>query len=257
VLVPWTVVLIAAVVVGFVTSALRIWIDRVFFVIILLTLGHLAIREAIALNVLVLLLASLSHGLVRREGWIWGEFGRFPSWEGWAAVVAGFAGGVLGWTWGLGLAGKVLLGALGLYAIAMAVRLALVKPQQGRSSAEHPGWILPIALGAGALTGLISAGGKPFAVPLYNRALGHHWPVAYAIATFGTIGAAFGAGLTQLVLNGYGVPEVETALAAWAGISLVAWLTDRIWSPRLMRATTLAVAVVLFLVGIRFSLTAF
>ncbi len=256
-LVPWTVVLIAAVVVGFVTSALRIWIDRVFFVIILLTLGHLPIREAIALNVLVLVLASLSHGLVRREGWIWGEFGRFPSWEGWAAVVAGFAGGVLGWAWGLGLAGKVLLGALGLYAIAMAIRLVVVKPGKGRSSAVHPGWILPIALGAGALTGLLSAGGKPFAVPLYNRALGHHWPVAYAIATFGTIGAAIGAGLTELALNGYSVPAVETALAAWAGISLFAWLTDLIWSPKLMKATTLAVAVVLLVVGIRFSLAAF
>ncbi len=256
-LVPWTVVLIAAVVVGFVTSALRIWIDRVFFVIILLTLGHLAIREAIALNVMVLLLASLSHGLVRREGWIWGEFARFPSWEGWAAVVAGFAGGALGWAWGLGLAGKVLLGGLGLYAIAMAVRLAVVKPRPARPSAGHPGWILPIALGAGALTGLISAGGKPFTVPLYNRALGHHWPVAYAIATFGTIGAALGAGLTQLALNGYSVPEVETALAAWAGISLFARLTDLIWSPKLMKATALAVAVVLLLVGIRFSLAAF
>lgn len=256
-LIPWTVVLIAAVVVGFVTSALRIWIDRVFFVILLLTLGHLPIKEAIALNVLVLLLASLTHGLVRREGWIWGAFARFPSWEGWAAVLAGFTGGVLGWAWGLSLPGKVLLGALGIYAIAMAIRLAVVKPREGRPSVGHPGWILPIALGAGALTGLISAGGKPFAVPLYNRALGHHWPVAYAIATFGTIGAAIGAGLTQLALNGYGVPEVETALASWAGISLVAWLTDRIWSPKLMRVTALAVAVVLFLVGLRFSLSAF
>jgi len=116
--------------------------------------------------------------------------------------------------------------------------------------------VLPIALGAGALTGLLSAGGKPFTVPLYNRALGHHWPVAYAIATFGTIGAALGAGLTQLALNGYGVAEVETALAAWAGISLFAWLTDLIWSPKLMKATALAVAVVLLLVGIRFSLAA-
>lgn len=256
-LVPWTVILIAAVVVGFVTSALRIWIDRVFFVIILLTLGHLPIREAIALNVLVLLLASLTHGLVRREGWIWGAFGRFPSWEGWAAVLAGFAGGVLGWAWGLTLPGKVLLGALGIYAIAMAMRLAVVKPRQGRPSAAHPSWILPIALGAGALTGLLSAGGKPFAVPLYNRALGHHWPVAYAIATFGTIGAALGASLTQLTLNGYGVPEMETALAAWAGIALFAWFTDRIWSPKLMKVTALAVAVVLFVVGIRFSVSAF
>ena len=256
-LIPWTVILIAAVVVGFVTSALRIWIDRVFFVIILLTLGHLPIREAIALNVLVLLLASLTHGFVRREGWIWGAFGRFPSWEGWAAVLAGFTGGVVGWAWGLSLPGKVLLGALGLYAIAMAIRLAVVRPREGRPSVGHPGWILPIALGAGALTGLISAGGKPFAVPLYNRALGHHWPVAYAIATFGTIGAAIGAGLTQLTLNGYGAPELETALVAWAGISVVAWLTDRIWSPGLMRVTTLAVAVVLFLVGIRFGLSAF
>ncbi len=248
---------VASLVVGFVTSALRIWIDRVFFVIILLTLGHLPIREAIALNLLVLFFASIGHGLVRREGWLWGAFAAFPSWEGWAALLAGLAGGVLG----RGLAGLSpapwLLFLLGLYAVAMGLRLVLVKPVPGRLTPEHPGWIAPIALAAGTLTGLISAGGKPFAIPLYNWALGHHLREAYAIATFGTIGAALGAVLAHQALHGYHAAEVGTALAAWAGISLVAWLTDHVWSPKLMRVTAPLVALVLVLVGIKFAIAAF
>ena len=256
-LVSLGVLLIAALVVGFVTSALRIWIDRVFFVIILLTLGHLPVQEAIALNLMVLFFASLSHGLVRREGWLWGAFARFPSWEGWAALLSGLAGGVLGRYYGLALPAKVLLFLLGLYAIAMALRLVLVKPVEGRPTPEHPGWIVPIAFGAGTLTGLVSAGGKPFAIPLYNWALGHKLPVAYAIATFGTIGATLGAVLTHQALKGYSSAEVLTSILAWAGISIVAWLTDRIWSPKLMKITALLVALVLFLVGLKFVVAAF
>lgn len=164
-LVSLGVLLIAALVVGFVTSALRIWIDRVFFVIILLTLGHLPVQEAIALNLMVLFFASLSHGLVRREGWLWGAFARFPSWEGWAALISGLAGGVLGRYYGLALPAKVLLFLLGLYAIAMALRLVLVKPAEVRPTPEHPGWIVPVAFGAGALTGLVSAGGQALCHP--------------------------------------------------------------------------------------------
>ncbi len=256
-LVSLGVLLVAAVVVGFVTSALRIWIDRVFFVIILLTLGHLPIREAIALNLMVLLFASLSHGLVRREGWLWGAFARFPSWEGWAAILSGLAGGALGHEYGLALSPKFLLLLLGLYAIAMALRLVFVKPVEGRPTPEHPGWIVPVAFGAGALTGLVSAGGKPLAIPLYNWALGHRLPVAYAIATFGTIGAALGAVLAHQALKGYSGAEVMTAIYAWAGISIVAWLTDRVWSPKLMKVTALLVALVLFLVGLKFVVAAF
>ncbi len=255
-IVSWSAMLITVIVVGFVTSALRIWIDRVFFVIMMLSFGHLPIAQAIPLNILVLFLAVVSHGLIRREGWLWGAFARFPSWEGWAALLSGLLGGVLGRYLGFQTPGKVLLLLLGIYAIAMALRLVLVKPADGRAAPEHPGWILPISLGAGVLTGLISAGGKPFAIPLFNKALGHKMPLAYAIATFGTIGAVVGAILTHLFVKGYSSAEVETALAAWAGISLFAWLTDHFWSPKLMKITALIVALVLFLVGVKFSIAA-
>ncbi|WP_293173442.1 TSUP family transporter [Oceanithermus sp.] len=251
-LISWTVLFWIALIVGFVTSSLRIWIDRVFVTLLLLTIGHLPIDAAVRVNLLVLLFAALSHGLIRREGWLWGAFGRFPSWEGWAAVLGGFVGGVLGRVWAQSLTAGVLVGVLGAYAIAMGLRLLLVKPGEGKPAPEHPGWIAPIALGAGLFTGLISAGGKPFTVPLYNWAVGHKLPVAYAIGTFGAIAAALGAVLAGYVYGpGFSGPTWATALAIWLGVSLVAWLTDRIWSPRLMKVTALLVAVVLISIGVK------
>ena len=252
-LISVTVLALIALIVGFVTSSLRIWIDRVFVALLLLTMGHLHIDTAVRVNLLVLLLAAVSHGAIRREGWLWGAFARFPSWEGWAAVIAGFAGGALGRLWAHSLSAAILIGILGAYAVAMGLRLLFVKPGAGKPEPEHPSWIAPISLGAGLFTGLISAGGKPFAVPLYNWAVGHKMPVAYAIGTFGTIAAAAGAVFGEYVYgNGFSAAMWTTALAIWVGVSIVAWLTDLIWSPRLMKIVAILVALTLITIGVKF-----
>ncbi len=252
-LISVTVLVLIAIIVGFVTSSLRIWVDRVFVALLLLTMGHLPIDTAVRINLLVLLLAATSHGLIRREGWLWGDFARFPSWEGWMAVAGGLVGGAAGRLWAHSLSGAVLVGILGAYAIAMGLRLILVKPGDGKQTPGHPSWVTPISLGAGLFTGLISAGGKPFAVPLYNWAVGHKLPVAYAIATFSAIAAAAGAVLVEYACGkGFSSSMWETAIAIWLGVSLVAWITDRIWNPKLMKIVGILVALTLIAIGLKF-----
>jgi uncharacterized membrane protein YfcA len=105
----------------------------------------------------------------------------------------------------------------------------------------------------GGLTGLLSAGGKPFSVPIYNWAMGHHPQRAYALASVGVTAAAWSAIGTQ-VATGTPLAPADLGVAAYAFIliTLTALGVSRFWSPRLNQVVTWIIAPLLVLIGIRF-----
>jgi uncharacterized membrane protein YfcA len=116
---------------------------------------------------------------------------------------------------------------------------------------------MPIALGSGLLEGLISAGAKPFAVPAYNNAMGHHPKQAYAFATLGVVSATWTALITQFAL--VSVPtgsELILSLYEFLIITAVAFLVDRFWTQKLQKVVNYTIAPILIIVGIRFFVTA-
>ncbi|MCD6284949.1 MAG: sulfite exporter TauE/SafE family protein, partial [Anaerolineae bacterium] len=146
-----------------------------------------------------------------------------------------------------------LLGVLGIYAILAGLRLVLIKPMPERDDKAHPAWIAPIATLSGALAGLLSAGGKPFTVPLYNAALGHHPRRAYALASLGVVSGAWAGLLTQIAL-GHPLDQSDLLLALYLFVVIVltALAVERLWTPKLNRIVTYTIAPLLVLIGSRF-----
>ncbi len=164
-------------------------------------------------------------------------------------------GGSLGRLLGIRTPAPVLLVVLGIYAILAGLRMLLIKPMPERESKAHPTWQAPIAFLFGGLTGLISAGGKPFSVPIYNWVMGHHPQRAYAMASVGVAAAAWSALGTQ-VATGTPLAPASLGLAIYAFIliTLTALGVNRFWSARLNQIVTWIVAPLLVLIGIRFIL---
>lgn len=241
--------LIAGVIVGFVTASIRSWVDRFFLVIMLVGLLGLPIGNAIEVNLIVVSLAALmmmlrqSHVLVSVE-------------EDWPLVILpAVLGGVLGRVLALNVAPRVMLITLGIYAVLVGFRMVLIKPLPERDDKAHPAWIAPIAALSGTLTGFLSAGGKPFTVPLYNAALGHHPRRAYALGSLGVVSGAWVALLTQVAL-GQPLAQGDLLLAIYLFVVIVltALLVERYWSTRLNRVVTWIMAPILVFVGGRFLL---
>jgi len=240
-------VLVASLIAGFVTASIKSWVDRFFLVILLTGLVGLPIQRAITINLVVVALASLMMAL-RQSGALKSVRGD------WAMLILpAVLGGMLGRLLGLQTPARTLLVVLGAYAILAGLRMVFIKPLPERDDKAHPAWLAPVASLFGGLTGLISAGGKPFSVPIYNWAMGHHPQRAYALASVGVTAAAWSAVGAQVAV-GTPLAPADLALAAYAFIivTLTALAVQRIWSPRLNQVVTWIIAPLLVLVGIRF-----
>jgi len=239
--------LIAAVIVGFVTASIQSWVDRFFLVIMLVGIVGLPITQAIPVNLIVVTLAALMMAL--RQSAVLGSVR-----QDWAPVVISAAvGAIVGRVLALNLAPQALLAVLGIYAILAGVRLAFVRPLPEKETKAHSAWLTPVSFGAAILTGLLSAGGKVFQVPLYNAALGRHPRQAYALAALGVSVAAPVALATQI---GMGVAltatELLLALYLFALIVGVALIVQRFWTAKLNQVVTWIIAPILVVVGVRF-----
>lgn len=241
--------LLAGVIVGFVTSSIKSWVDRIFMVIMLVSIVSLPIQDAIVINLIVLGLSALMLALRQwpvlnsvREDW--------PR-----LIIPSILGGVLGRLLALKTGASVLLLVLGIYAILVGLRLVLIKPMLEREGKAHSNWLIPVEFLAGGLTGFLSAGGKPFKVPVYNWILGHHPQRAYAMASVGVSVAAWSALTTQIAV-GQPISAGNLAFAVYEFIivTLVALGIERIWSLKLNKIVTWIIAPILLLVGIRFIL---
>jgi uncharacterized membrane protein YfcA len=240
-------VLVASLIVGFVTASIKSWVDRVFMVILLTSLVGLPITQSITINLMVVGLSALMLAL--RQSAVLKSVR-----EDWALLILpAILGGILGRLLGLSVSASVLLVTLGTYAILTGLRLLLIKPMPERDDKVHPVWQAPIAFIFGGLTGLISAGGKPFSVPIYNWAMGHHPQRAYALASVGVTAAAWSAIATQVVT---GTPpalaDLGLAVYAFIIVTLTALGVNRFWSPKLNQIVALIISPLLIVIGIRF-----
>lgn len=246
--------LLAALIVGFVTSSIRSWVDRVFLVIMLTGIVGLPIVQAIQINLIVIALAALLALLQQRKQ----LHGAVPpgSHEWLLITIPALLGGVAGRVIANQIKPTMLLGLLGVYAILVGLRIFIIKPLSEKETKAHPSWFIPVSLGSGLLTGLISAGGKPFAVPLYNNAMGHHPQKAYALATVAVVTAAWTALGTQLVLALPSWSQLILALYEFVLVTVVALIVQKFWTEKLAKIVNLTIAPILILVGIRFLLVA-
>ncbi len=243
--------LLAGVIVGFVTSSIKSWVDRIFMVIMLVSIVNLPIQEAILINLIVLGLSALMLALRQwpaltsvREDW--------PR-----LIIPAIIGGVLGRLLALITGAPVLLLVLGIYAILVGLRLVLIKPMPEREEKAHSNWLIPVEFLAGSLTGFLSAGGKPFKVPVYNWILGHHPQRAYAMASVGVSVAAWSALTTQVAVGQFiSAGNLAFAVYEFIIVTLVALGIERIWSPKLNKIVTWIISPILVVVGVRFILLA-
>jgi len=243
----WIKVFIASLIVGFVTASIKSWVDRVFLVILLTSLVGLPITHSIMVNLIVVALAALMMALRQgdviksvREDWV-------------LIIVPAVLGGMVGRLIGLQANAPLLLLILGAYAILTGLRMIFIKPLPERDDKLHPNWQVPIAFFFGGLTGLISAGGKPFSVPFYNWVMGHHPQRAYALSSVGVTVAAWSAIGAQVATgNPFSPRDLGLAVYAFVLITLTALGVERIWTPKLNQIVTWIVAPILVLVGIRF-----
>ncbi len=240
-------VLVASLIVGFVTASIKSWVDRVFLVILLTSLVGLPITRSIIINLVVVALSALMLALRQRDVW---KSVR----EDWALlIIPAILGGILGRLLGLATPAPVLLIVLGVYAILVGLRLVLIKPMPERADKVHPVWQLPVAFFFGGLTGLISAGGKPFSVPIYNWAMGHHPQRAYALASMGVTVAAWSAiGMQVATGTPPALADLGLAVYAFILITLTALGVNRFWSPKLNQIVTWIISPLLIVIGIRF-----
>lgn len=239
--------LLVGIIVGFVTTSIKSWIDRIFLVILLVTIIGLPIQDAIVINLIVLGLASLLFALRQ-----WSVFASVK--ESWARlIIPAILGGILGRLLALTSSPSVLLTVLGIYAILVGLRLVLVKPLPEREQKAHGNWMAPVEFIAGGLAGFLSAGGKPFKIPVYNWLLGHHPQQAYAMASLGVAVAAVSAITTQIAVGQPLLPgDLAFAVYEFLIITLVALGIERVWTPRLSKIVTWMITPILVFVGIRF-----
>lgn len=242
-------ILAAGLIVGFVTASIKSWVDRVFLVILLTGLAGLPIHQSISINLIVVALAALM--LTLRQTQVLHSVR-----QDWAVLVLpAVLGGIVGRLLGLQLSAPILMLILGIYALLAGLRLLLVKPMPEREDKVHAAWLSPVAFLFGGFTGLISAGGKPFAVPIYNWIMGHHPQRAYALASVSVATSAWSAVFTQTATGRTFLPfEMALAVFAFVIITLTALAVDRFWSPKLNRIVMLLISPLLMFVGIRFIL---
>jgi uncharacterized membrane protein YfcA len=245
--------ILAALIVGFVTASIKINMDRFFLVILLLFLVGLPFQEAILINLLVVLSAAVILFYRQSQG-----LRKLPRHYLPAVVVSSAVGGLAGRALGLALPQTVLLILFGVYAIGVGLRLVLVKMDPKAAGPCPPGRLTPLFLCFGLVAGLLSAGGKPFKVPILNRAFGFSPPMAYMLSTVGVASAITAALVAQLIL----APGAITGeIVAWAAffivaITIVSLVVERFWSQSLQKYVSWTIAPILVFIGVRFLLVA-
>jgi len=241
--------LLAGVIVGFVTASIKSWVDRFFLVILLVSIVGFPIQEAVVINLVVIALAALMLALRQ-----WPALNSVR--EEWPKIILpSILGGILGRLLALQSQATIVMLILGVYAILVGVRLVLIKPMPERETKAHSNWLAPVAFLAGGLTGFLSAGGKPFKVPVYNWILGHHPQRAYIMASVGVSVASWSALAAQIAIGQPIAPgDLGMAIYEFIIITLVALGIERIWTPRLNQIVAWIIAPILVLVGIRFIL---
>jgi len=129
--------LVAALVVGFVTASIRTWVDRFFLLIMLVGIVGLPIGEAILVNLVVVSLSAFLMLLRQRKAL---SSATSVQTVAFLIVAAAVAGGIAGRIIGAVTPPKVLLGALGVYAVLVGLRILLIKPLSEREAKAHPAW---------------------------------------------------------------------------------------------------------------------
>lgn len=210
----------------------------------------LPIVQAIQINLIVLALAAF-FALVRQRKQL---HGAVPpgSHEWYLIIVPAILGGIVGRLLANRIPPVVLLGILGTYAVLVGLRIFFIKPLSEKETKAHPVWFLPVSLSSGFLAGLISAGGKPFTVPLFNNAMGHHPQKAYALATVAVVAGSWAALVTQVSIAVPSWQQLVLALYEFAIVTAVALWVQKFWTQKLSRVVNLTIAPILILVGIRF-----
>ncbi len=245
--------ILAALIVGFVTASIKINMDRFFLVILLLFLVGLPFQEAILINLLVVLAAAAVLFYRQSRG-----LRKLPRHYLGPIVAASALGGLVGRGVALVLPQPVLLILFGIYAVGVGLRLVLVKMHPKGAMTCPPTRLVPLFLSFGLVTGLLSAGGKPYKVPILNRWFGFPPPMAYMLSTVGVATAVVAALVAQLALK----PGAFTAeIAAWAAffvvaITAVSLVVERFWTEALQKYVSWTIAPILVLVGMRFLLVA-
>lgn len=126
------------------------------------------------------------------------------------------------------------------------------------AAVSPPSRLTPLFLFFGLIAGLLSAGGKPFKVPILNRAFGFPPPMAYMLSTVGVASAITAALAAQLIL----APRAITGeIVVWAAffivaITAVSLVVERFWSPVLQKYVSWTIAPILIIIGVRFLLVA-
>lgn len=245
--------ILAALIVGFVTASIKINMDRFFLVILLVFLVGLPFDQAILINLLVVLAAAGILFYRQSAG-----LRKLPRQYLPAIVASSAVGGLAGRSLGLALPQPVLLIVFGVYAVGVGLRLVLVKIDPKAAAVSPPARLVPLFLSFGLIAGLLSAGGKPFKVPILNRWFGFPPPMAYVLSTVGVACAITAALAAQLIL----APGTITGeIAAWAAffvlsITAVSLVVERFWSQMLQKYVSWAIAPILAVIGVRFLLVA-
>lgn len=245
--------ILAAVIVGFVTTSIKINMDRFFLVILLLFMVGLPFQEAILINLLVVLAAAGILFYRQAPG-----LRKLPRHYLPAIVGSSALGGLAGRALGLALPQSVLLILFGVYAVGVGLRLVLVKVDPKAAAACPPVQLAPLFLFFGLIAGLLSAGGKPFKVPILNRFFGFPPPMAYMLSAVGVASAITAALAAQLIL----APQsITVEIVAWAAffivsITAVSLVVERLWSPVLQKYVSWTIAPILVIIGVRFLLVA-
>ncbi|MCF8565895.1 sulfite exporter TauE/SafE family protein [Alicyclobacillus tolerans] len=241
----WLIILIA-VIVGFVTTYLKITIDRIFLVLLLVLWMGFGIQQAVVINALVMLLASLLFFRGARR-----QLSQFPGKIKWSVVILSFIGGIFGRWIGLHTSSRGLLLILGIYAVLIGLRLLLIKPKMVPDGKMQAG-VSVVTFLFSILTGLISAGGKPLQIPVLVKGFKLSMPQAYLVASLGTIASTVGFITGELWFT----KVIPLSNLAWSwiyfvGISLVMYIFEPLWNAKAQKWVTLLVGVLLTAVGIK------
>lgn len=244
---------LAAIIVGFVTASIKINMDRFFLVILMVFLVGLPFDEAILINLLVVLAAAGILFYRQSQG-----LRKLPRQYLPVIVASSAIGGLAGRVLGLALPQPMLLILFGIYAVGVGLRLVLVKMEPKGAAICPPARLTPLFLFFGLIAGLLSAGGKPYKVPILNRTFGFPPPMAYMLSTVGVASAITAALLAQLIL----APGAITGeIVAWAAffivsITAVSLVVERYWSLALQKYVSWTIAPILVIIGVRFLLVA-
>ncbi|QSO47747.1 TSUP family transporter [Alicyclobacillus mengziensis] len=241
----WLAILITLIV-GFVTTYLKITIDRIFLVLLLVLWMGFGIQQAVVINALVMLLASLLFFRGARP-----QLAKLPGGVKWSVVTLSFIGGIFGRWLGLQMSSRGLLLILGIYAVLIGLRLLLIKPKMVPDGKLQAG-VSVVTFIFSILTGLISAGGKPLQIPVFVKGFKLSMPQAYLVASLGTIASTVGFLSGELWFT----KAIPLSNLAWSwiyfvGISLVMYILEPLWNPKVQKWVTLLVGILLTVVGIK------